>query len=110
LTLATRTTSSDVSPPTESGELSGCPASRRPVESVGSEAFATRDDAFRRERQVKGWSWSKKQALVDGDWGGLILSLPKDGRVLPKSGSWFDGLSMSGTPPVDAARTGAALE
>jgi predicted GIY-YIG superfamily endonuclease len=30
--------------------------------------FATRDEAFLRERQVKGWSRAKKEALIRRDW------------------------------------------
>jgi predicted GIY-YIG superfamily endonuclease len=38
--------------------------SRRPIRLVFAEAFAYRDEALARERQVKGWSRAKKQALV----------------------------------------------
>ena len=40
--------------------------SRLPVQMVWSEAFADHDEAFRSERQLKGWSHAKKQALVHG--------------------------------------------
>ena len=50
----------------------GYTASRRPVELLWSEAFATHDDAFRRERQIKGWSRAKKEALMRGDWEALV--------------------------------------
>ncbi len=46
----------------------GYTASRRPVELAWSETFATHDEAFRRERQIKGWSRAKKEALIGGDW------------------------------------------
>jgi predicted GIY-YIG superfamily endonuclease len=42
-----------------------------PVEWVWSEQFPTHDDAFRRERQIKGWSRAKKEALIRGDWEAL---------------------------------------
>jgi putative endonuclease len=39
----------------------------RPVSLVYSEAFASETAAVKRERQIKRWSRSKKQALVEGD-------------------------------------------
>ena len=42
--------------------------SRRPVTLVWSQVFATEHDAFTAERQLKGWSRAKKQALSKGDW------------------------------------------
>jgi len=39
----------------------------RPVELVYSEALPTRLAAVRRERQIKGWSRMKKEALIRGD-------------------------------------------
>jgi len=48
---------------------------RRPVELVYSEAHPARHAALRRERQLKGWSRKKKEALIRGDFDGLrILS------------------------------------
>ncbi|MEG3154738.1 GIY-YIG nuclease family protein [Sphingomonas sp. RB1R13] len=41
---------------------------RRPVECLWSEYFPTRLEAFEAERQVKGWSRAKKEALMRGDW------------------------------------------
>jgi hypothetical protein len=34
--------------------------------------FATEHDAFVRERQVKGWSRAKKEALIRGDFDALV--------------------------------------
>ena len=42
---------------------------RRPVEVVYVDTFATRDEAFNAERQIKGWSRRKKEALISGDLG-----------------------------------------
>jgi putative endonuclease len=39
----------------------------RPVCLVYSEALPTEEEAIRRERQIKGWSRSKKEALISGD-------------------------------------------
>ena len=41
---------------------------RRPVELVWCEATATRAEALAFERRVKGWSRSKKEALIASDW------------------------------------------
>ncbi len=43
-------------------------AKRLPVELVFSDEFTTREDAFGRERQIKGWSRKKKEALIEGNW------------------------------------------
>ena len=51
-----------------SGALGGWTKSRRPVELLWSETFATRDEAFAAERRIKGWSRAKKEALIAGDW------------------------------------------
>ena len=42
--------------------------SRRPIKLVWSQVFATEHEAFTAERQLKGWSRAKKQALSKGDW------------------------------------------
>ena len=55
----------------QSGLIRGYTQNRRPVELVWSQEFAERDEAFRAERQIKGWSRAKKQALISGDWGSL---------------------------------------
>ena len=40
---------------------------RRPVRLVYSETFDSREAAARRERQLKGWTRRKKEALIAGD-------------------------------------------
>ena len=52
----------------QSGALGGYTKRRRPVRLVYSQEFLTRDAAFAAERQVKGWSREKKEALIRGDW------------------------------------------
>ena len=52
----------------QAGEIPGYTARRVPVALVYSEEFRTRDEALQRERQVKGWSRRKKEALISGDW------------------------------------------
>ncbi len=50
------------------GEVAGYTRSRRPVRLVYSQDLPTRDEAFAAERQTKGWSRKKKEALIRGDW------------------------------------------
>ena len=46
--------------------------SRRPVELVWcSEEVARYSDALRYERQIRGWSRAKKEALIRGDYDGI---------------------------------------
>ena len=53
------------------GEIPGYTCVRRPVQLVFTEEFSSREDAFERERQIKGWSRRKKEALIEQDWKGL---------------------------------------
>ena len=46
-------------------------AKRLPVELVFSEEFPTLHDAFLAEREVKGWSRAKKEALIHRDYAAL---------------------------------------
>jgi putative endonuclease len=47
----------------------GCyTATRQPVQLIFSELFTTRHEALASERQIKGWSRKKKEALMRGDW------------------------------------------
>jgi putative endonuclease len=48
--------------------LGGYTCKRLPVALVYTCPFPTKNDARVRERQIKGWSHAKKQALIDGDW------------------------------------------
>ena len=50
------------------GEIRGYTHSRRPIQLVFYEDSPSREDAFLRERQLKGWSRRKKEALIEGDW------------------------------------------
>jgi predicted GIY-YIG superfamily endonuclease len=51
----------------QSGQGPVFTASRLPVELLYQESFATLEEAVRRERQLKGWSRAKKEALIAGD-------------------------------------------
>ena len=48
--------------------FSGYTASRLPARLIFHEQFATRNEAFARESQIKGWSRRKKLALASGNW------------------------------------------
>ena len=52
----------------QAGAFPGYTQKRLPVEFVFSDEFPTREDALDREKQIKGWSRSKKEALIAGDW------------------------------------------
>jgi predicted GIY-YIG superfamily endonuclease len=41
---------------------------RRPVRLVHAETFSSPDEAIQAEKQLKGWSRAKKDALVRNDW------------------------------------------
>jgi LAO/AO transport system kinase len=80
------------------GEI-GYTATRKPVELVWRGEFETRDAALAFERQVKGWSRLKKEALIAGDWDRMrelaqSKSAPKtEPRIAgPSTGSGRTGL------------------
>jgi tRNA/rRNA methyltransferase len=56
----------------QSGKFPGYTYERRPVELAFLEEMSSRDDAFRRERQIKGWSRAKKEALMAQNWEQLV--------------------------------------
>ena len=43
-------------------------ATRLPVKLLYSDQFPSRMEALAAERQIKGWSRKKKEALINGDW------------------------------------------
>ena len=53
------------------GTFDGWTARRRPVELAYAQEFDSITDATAAERQVKGWSRKKKQALIDGTFDAL---------------------------------------
>ena len=54
-----------------SGTFGGYTGTRRPVTLVYSQWFERITDAIAAERQIKGWSRAKKEALMRGDFGAL---------------------------------------
>jgi putative endonuclease len=62
-----------------SGAFPGYTLRRRPVVLVWSERFDRITDGIAAERQIKGWSRAKKEALIEQDW-------PEISRLSRRSG------------------------
>ena len=56
-----------------SGEIPGYTHQRRPLTLEWTAEFSTREEALAAERQIKGWSRAKKEALIRGDWTAISL-------------------------------------
>jgi putative endonuclease len=64
------------------GSYPGYTFTRRPVVLVWSEYFDRITDGVAAERQIKGWSRAKKQALMSSDWASLSrLSSRRAGKT-----------------------------
>src|SRR5258708_39219745 len=61
------------------GTYGGYTSKRRPVSLVWSQPFLNVTDAISAERQIKGWSRVKKEALIREDYEAIRL-LAKSGR------------------------------
>ena len=73
-----------------SGQVRGYTSSRLPVRLVFSQAHTSREEALAAERQIKGWSRRKKQAMIRGDWSEvsrLARSRNASTAVHPSTGS-----------------------
>jgi predicted GIY-YIG superfamily endonuclease len=91
------------------GAFPGYTAGRRPVQLLWLDTVPSRDDAFRRERQLKGWSRAKKEALIRGDWerlAGLARSHPTLVDPAPAHPEPVEG--RAGAAPRSAVRNGLA--
>jgi putative endonuclease len=55
------------------GIFGGYTAKRRPVSLFFAQHFESIRDVIAAERQVKGWSRSKKEALARGDWESISM-------------------------------------
>ena len=55
------------------GTFKGYTSSRLPVELVYSNFFKNVKDAIHAEKQIKGWSRAKKEALIKGDFDSLVM-------------------------------------
>lgn len=65
----------------QTGAFPGYTFTRRPVTLVWSEYFQQISDAIAVERQFKGWSRAKKEALVKSDWESIVgLSKRRAGK------------------------------
>lgn len=64
----------------QDGSIDSYTSSRRPVRLAYSEQFVSRLEALERERQIKGWSRAKKEALVRNDWASIQRLAKKPGR------------------------------
>ena len=62
---------------------------RRPVELVYSQHFDRITDAIAAERQLKGWTRAKKEALIVGDYD-LLKSLSRNRSQYPISTAHID--------------------
>ena len=71
----------------ESGAYPGYTFTRRPVRLVWSEHFERITDAIAAERQIKGWTRAKKEALIRGDWSS-IKQLAKRRAGLARPIAW----------------------
>jgi predicted GIY-YIG superfamily endonuclease len=77
----------------QQGHVEGYTQKRRPVRLAFAEEMATRQEAIARERQIKGWSRAKKEALIAKDWDRLITlarrpsKTPKPAKHVGSDGS-----------------------
>jgi putative endonuclease len=66
----------------ENGEGANYTKKRLPVRLVFCQEFERMDEAFRREKQVQGWSHAKKRALIEGRVGDLpVLAKSRNGSA-----------------------------
>lgn len=68
----------------QAGAYQGYTSTRRPVQLVWSEYFDRITDAIAAERNIKGWSRAKKEALIRNDWAKIkLLARRRAGRPKP---------------------------
>lgn len=67
-------------------------ASRLLVELIFVKEFATRDEAFNFERQIKGWSRAKKEALIQGGLEAVKAPRKENKQIIPCHGGAAAGL------------------
>ncbi|HZP98998.1 MAG TPA: GIY-YIG nuclease family protein [Reyranella sp.] len=61
------------------GKYGGYTSTRRPVTLVWAQHFLNITDAIAVERQLKGWSRAKKEALIRGDYDGIKVLVQRRG-------------------------------
>jgi predicted GIY-YIG superfamily endonuclease len=82
------------------GTFGGFTAHRRPVTLVFHQEFDRAEDAVDAERQIKGWSRVKKEALIAGDWARIQHLARRSSR----DASSFE--TAASRPPQDEATAG----
>jgi len=70
---------------------------RRPVRLVFAEESDSVETAFRREKQIQGWSRAKKRALIESRWRDLPGLARRYTEQSPSRASGSDPSSASGT-------------
>jgi putative endonuclease len=70
------------------GHFAGYTATRRPVRLVFAQHFDLIVDAVAAERQLKGWSRAKKEALIAGNWNRITLLAQRRRSYSPKTNSF----------------------
>ena len=94
----------------QTGQVPGYTSSRLPIRLVFSQAHATREEALAAERQIKGWSRKKKEAMMRGDWSEVsrLARSRKTGSAVHPSAELRTGpsTSLSRAPSRGSGRTG----
>ena len=67
----------------QSGFYEGYTSDRLPVKLIWSEEFQDVRDAINAEKQIKGWSRKKKEALIKGDFN-LLHELAQSGEMIER--------------------------
>jgi putative endonuclease len=80
----------------QAGKCEGYTATRRPLQLVWSQECCSREEALSAERQIKGWSRKKKEAMMRGDWA-EVSRLAQSKSIHPSTGSGRTDLLLSDT-------------
>ena len=91
----------------EAGEVAGYTQNRRPVTLMWSQDFPSRIEALEAERQIKGWTRRKKEALIRGDWADLHYAAvpPRERALRLRSGRTEDGDDTAKTVRAERSRS-----
>jgi predicted GIY-YIG superfamily endonuclease len=77
-------------------------ARRQPVSFAWTQDFPSRLEALAAERQIKGWSRAKKEAMIAGDWG-RVSQLACSSGTRPSTSSGRAGRNETArAEPVEA--------
>ena len=93
----------------QAGEVESYTQSRRPVTLVWSQDFPRRIEALEAERQIKGWSRAKKEALIAGNWDALhdAASPPGEREARAAALRLRSGLTEERSAPSNPVRADA---